>query len=98
MAVAYGVTGMWPGVRGRGRIRPVDDLQRLRRAAAKSRASDTQADRDRAARNALIYDVITSRSQTQADVCRAVGLTREQVRRIVEAETKRRADPPAPQP
>lgn len=77
---------------------PVDDLQRLSRAAQKSRASDTRADRDRAERNALILEVLDKGVESQAAVCRAVGLTREQVRRIVEAERKRHVEPDPPTP
>lgn len=71
---------------------PVDDLQRLSRAAQKSRASDARADRDRADRNALILEVLDKGEQSQAAVCRAVDLTREQVRRILKAEEQRRKD------
>lgn len=67
----------------------MDDLERLARAATKSRASDDRADRDRADRNKLIVDVLDA-GQTQAAVCRATGLTREHIRRITEAERKRR--------
>lgn len=72
----------------------VDDLQRLARAAKKSRDSDARAARDRAERNALIVEVL-DKGVSQAAICRAVDLTREQVRRIVEAERKRRDSAPS---
>lgn len=50
-----------------------------------------------AERNALITDIHDNHEMTQAEVCRLVDLTREQVRRIVRAEHQRRAHDPAPE-
>lgn len=44
-----------------------------------------------AERNARIYDLKTSGAITQADICRAADLTREQIIRILKAEEERRA-------
>lgn len=68
----------------------VDDFQELARAGTKARTDQSKARGSVAWRNRLIVDKLDS-GMSQAEICRAVKLTREQVRRIVEAERERRA-------
>ena len=76
---------------------PAEELRRLAQKRRRAKAGDDAA---LAERNARIYDIKTSGAMTQADICRATDLTREQIGRIIKAETERRArkkpDPPTP--
>lgn len=76
---------------------PAEELKKLAQKRRRTKAADDGA---LAERNARIWDLKTSGAITQADICRATDLTREQIVRILKAETERRneqtaAEPPA---
>lgn len=76
---------------------PAEELRKLAQKRRRTKAADDAA---LAERNDRIWELKTSGAITQADICRATDLTREQIVRILKAETERRdaladAEPPA---
>lgn len=74
---------------------PADELRKLAQRRRRTKAADDAA---LAERNARIYDIKTSGAMTQADICRAADLTREQISRIIKAEEERRGHPARKKP
>lgn len=66
---------------------PAEELRKLAQKRRRTKAADDAA---LAERNARIHDHKVSGAITQADICRATNLTREQIVRILKAEGERR--------